>query len=101
MAERRRVRKMLRRASLMSMVVSSGRFRGFDVGDSSVANANHTLGVGDDGGIMGGEDEGGAGARVDVLNQIEDARRVFGVEVRGRLIGDDELRLTSHRPGDR
>src|SRR3954451_2911460 len=109
MAERRRVRKRLRNAILVIMADSSGEnwchsepWRGIPCGrgflaalgmtHAAVAQPHAAVRARHDGGVVGGEDERGAGLGVELGEQVEDVRGGVGVEVRGRLVGEDELR---------
>ena len=40
------------------------------------------------------------GLAVELFDEVEDLPGGDGVEVRGRLVGEDELRLAGHGPGD-
>src|SRR5450759_1944475 len=53
----------------------------------------------DDGRVVGGHDEGGAGP-VDPVEQIHDAHAGARVEVAGRLVRQEDQRPVDERPGD-
>src|SRR5204862_43047 len=69
--------------------------------DASVPDVHDSPGTGHQGGIVRGEDERAVGGRVDLAEEIEDARAGVGVEIRGRLVSDHELRIAGHRARDR
>src|SRR5713226_4835317 len=50
--------------------------------------------------LVGGDNDGGA-AGVDLAEQIHDLERQIGIEVAGRLIGEDEVRIVDERAGNR
>ena len=54
----------------------------------------------DDAGVVRGHDHGGA-AGVDAGEQLHDAGARGGVEVSGRLVGEQDLRLVDDGAGDR
>src|SRR5437764_9437020 len=116
MAERRRLRKTLRNAILVIMAISSGEnwchaepWRGIPCGrrflaalgmtHAAVAQPHAAVRARHDGGVVGGEDEGGAGLGVELGEQVEDVRGRVGVGGGGRRCGEDELRLVGHGPG--
>ena len=62
---------------------------------------HHALGdFGDDAEIVGDQDDGGADAVLEVAHQVQDLRLDGHVERRGRLVGDQELRIAGERHGD-
>src|SRR5437763_5025091 len=94
MAERRRLRKMLRKARVTSMCVllcGDGLAH-----ERAVAHAKAARRARDEGRIVRGEDEGDARLGVEPLQKIEDLRGGLGVEVGGGLVGEDELRIAGH-----
>ena len=58
------------------------------------------IGFGGDLGIVGDEDEGGAGALVVLKQEVENHAAVGGVEVAGGLVGHDDGRLDDEGAGD-
>src|SRR6266542_4186064 len=101
MAERRRLRKTLRNAILVSMSFSLRDERANVLGgDAAVVKADAARRARHDRGVVRGEDEGGPGLGVEPGQEVEDVRGGVGVEVRRRLVGQDELRLRHHGPGD-
>src|ERR1043165_6531263 len=100
MAERRRLRKALRNAILVSMAISSRDERVLPFGDAAVAQAHAAPRARHDGGVVRGEDERRPGLAIELFEKVEDVRGRVLVEVRGRLVGEDELRLGDPGPGD-
>src|ERR1043165_1171689 len=100
MAERRRLRKTLRNAILVSMAISSRDERVLPFGDAAVAQAHAAPRARHDGGGVRGEDERRPRLAIELFEKVEDVRGRVLVEVRGRLVGEDELRLGDHGPGD-
>src|SRR4029078_12478614 len=116
MAERRRLRKTLRNAILAVMSFSSRENwchseprsgRGTPCGggflaalggtrNASVAQTHEALRARHDGRIVRGEDERRPRLRVQLCQEVEGALGGVLVEVRGRLVGEDELRLRDH-----
>src|SRR6266567_7397297 len=101
MALRRRLRKMLRKAMRGSM---SGNLLfhlvGDEVGgDASVAEADDARGAVHQRGVVRGEDEGAAALAVDGAQEIDDLCAGLGVQVRGRLVGEDEGGIGDERAG--
>ena len=56
--------------------------------------------LGDHAHVMGDEDEGHAGLALQPEEEVEDLRLDGDVERRGRLVGDQELRVAGDRHGD-
>src|SRR5437899_11268408 len=91
MADRRRLRKMLRKARVASMCVL---LCGDGLGHQrAVAHAKAARRARDEGGVVRGEDEGGVRLGVEPLQKVEDLRSGLGVEVGGRFVGENELRI--------
>src|SRR6185369_15466396 len=98
--ERRRLRKMLRMASLESMSGDLLERVGAVVVNAAVAHRDHALRARHERGVVRGEDERVAGVAVDVAQQVEDLARGLGVEVGGRLVREDEVGTSDDRAGD-
>src|SRR6476659_3774351 len=109
MAERRRLRKTLRNAILVSMAVSlrenwchseprsrrgipcgGGFLAALGMTHAAVAQAHAAPRAGHHRGVVGGEDEGRPRLGVELGEEVEDVRGGVLVEVRGRLVGEDE-----------
>jgi len=54
-----------------------------------------------DRGIVGGHDQGSASAGMEVDQQIENSRTRHGVQVAGRLVGEEQRRVDDQRPRNR
>ena len=68
--------------------------------ESAVADCEDAGGVGGDRGIVGDEDEGGAFAAVEVEQKVHDLGAVFGVEIAGGLVCEDDGRAEDEGTGE-
>jgi len=67
----------------------------------AVADGENVLATRCDRGVVTGDQDRGAGALVQVAEQVEDRGTGDGVEVAGRLAGDEQGRVVDQGAGDR
>ena len=97
-SERRRLRRMLRKAILNSITaISSGLVRN----QHAVADGEGLLGMRHELRIVRGEDEGGAQLRLHAAHQRDDRGAGGAVEIGGRLVRQHDGRLLHQRARDR
>ena len=76
------------------------RFLPHVLGDLTVANRNHAMGVRRNVGFVGDDDDGVAGL-VQPGEQRHDLDAGLRVEVAGRFVGEQNRRVVDQGPGDR
>src|SRR5215813_292580 len=67
--------------------------------DLAVGEPHHRVGMAHHFGVVGGEDEGGPVPLVHLLHEIHDPLAGHRVEVRGGLVGEDDLWTPDQGPG--
>src|SRR5207249_52013 len=69
--------------------------------DPAIPHQDHALRLVADGRVVRDDDEGEALLAVKALHQVDDLLGRLGVEVPGRLVGEDDVRLVHEGAGDR
>ncbi len=66
--------------------------------DLAILEHDAAAALGAHGRVVGDDDQGGAGVFVQVVEEIEDRRAGFGIEVARGLIGQEKQRIIHQRP---
>src|SRR5262245_37922864 len=94
----RRLRQRLSAASLKKY--ANARMSG-DLHDAAVVQRDRTAAYAPDQLAVVGGDEHGRAPRVDLAEQVHDLERQIGIEVAGRLVGEDDDGIVHERARDR
>src|SRR5262245_53786520 len=94
----RRLRQRLSAASLKKY--ANARMSG-DLHDAAVVQRDRTAADAPDQLAVVGGDEHGRAPRVDLAEQVHDLERQIGIEVAGRLVGEDDDGIVHERARDR